>query len=101
MVSAAYTESFMLSCPSKKLMLIDCPGCGLQRSAWALLSGDVSASWELYPPTPFILLTLGFLIIHLIFNLKHGAAVIKYSYIITAITILINYVYKIINLQLL
>ncbi len=82
-------------------MLIDCPGCGLQRSVWAILHGDISAAWQIYPPGIFVVVTICLLVAHLLFSIKHGATILMYSYVITALTILINYTYKIINLQLL
>ncbi len=36
-------------CAWKGLWGIDCPGCGLTRSLWALLSGDIEASIALHP----------------------------------------------------
>ena len=95
-----WLEEHLLTCPSKKMFLLDCPGCGLQRSLLALLKGDMLLSWKLYPPTVFILLTLGTLAVHLVFNLRHGAAVLKILFIITTLVMAVNYIYKIINHQL-
>lgn len=93
-------ESYMLTCPSKKFFLIDCPGCGLQRSLWALAQGDFTAMWQLYPPTPFLLLTIIFLALHLIIGFRQGAHILKILFIITVLVMTVNYIYKIINHQL-
>ncbi len=96
-----WLQHHMLTCPSKKLLYIDCPGCGLQRSVIALLNGDVHTSWNLYPPTLFVLPTLIFLALHLSFDFRHGAFVLKCLYIVTTIAVIANYIYKISTNQLL
>ncbi len=93
-------EQYLLTCPSKKFFYLDCPGCGLQRSLLALIKGDIAASWNLYPPTLFILATLTLLLLHLIFSFKHGAYILKILFIITVAVMAANYFYKIINHQL-
>ncbi len=88
----------MLPCGLKKLTGIDCPGCGFQRSAASLLKGDLTASFEFYPPLILVFALFLLLIIHLIFNLKNGAALLKWTFIGTALSILINYIFKMTNL---
>lgn len=47
----------MLVCSSKQWLGVECPGCGLQRSAIALYQGEFSESLALYPGLiPLILL---------------------------------------------
>ena len=96
-----WLEQHMLQCPSKKLLVIDCPGCGLQRSILELLKGNLEASWSLYPPTIFILLTIAALAVHVTWGLKHGALLIKILFVLTTCVTAINYIYKIANHQLL
>lgn len=95
-----WTDNVMLSCPSKKFFYLDCPGCGLQRSAWALFHGEFTASWGIYPPTIFILATLVFLVLHLSIGFSRGAYILKILFIITVAVMAVNYIYKIINYQL-
>jgi Protein of unknown function (DUF2752) len=92
-----WLETHMLSCPSKKYLHIECPGCGLQRSIIALLKGDFSESFQLYPATVPIFFMLGFTMLHLKYKLANGAAIIKYLYIGIAIVIAVFYIYKIVN----
>lgn len=92
---ANWLQQHMFACPSKKLLYIDCPGCGFQRSLIALIRGDILSCWSFYPPTLFIIPTLLFLILHLCFHLKHGAFILKCLYIVSAIVITANYTYKI------
>ncbi len=49
----------MLTCFSKQYFGVECPGCGIQRSAIKLLQGDVLDSLALYPALiPFALLLI-------------------------------------------
>ncbi|MBS1917018.1 MAG: DUF2752 domain-containing protein [Bacteroidetes bacterium] len=91
----------MLSCPSKKYLHIECPGCGFQRSAIALLKGDFYSSFILYPATIPILCMLGFTVLHLKYKFANGANVLKYLQISIAIVIVVFYIYKIINHKIL
>ncbi|TZF85668.1 DUF2752 domain-containing protein (plasmid) [Pedobacter sp. BS3] len=56
-------QNYLLPCPFKKLTGIDCPGCGFQRSVVALFRGDLTESWQLYPPTIplLVLFTVSFI----------------------------------------
>jgi hypothetical protein len=90
----------MLTCPSKKWLHLECPGCGLQRSIIALLRGDIKTSLSLYPATIPLLTLLLVVAFHLRFDLRHGAAVIKYLYIGTAAIIFVFYIYKVLNHKL-
>ncbi|MEE1947156.1 DUF2752 domain-containing protein [Pedobacter sp. KR3-3] len=95
-----WLERHLLACPFKQTFGIDCPGCGLQRSVLALMKGDVVASFKLYPPTLPILFLVVFTILHLKFDFKNGAFLIKILYIGIALIIVVNYIYKILNHQL-
>ena len=53
----------MLPCGFKKLTGHDCPGCGFQRSVASLAEGDLSTSFEFYPPLALIFILFFLLII--------------------------------------
>jgi len=53
----------MLPCAYKSLFGIDCPGCGFQRSFIALLQGNFTESFRLYPATIPVLITVLYLLI--------------------------------------
>ena len=95
-----WLKNHMLTCPSKHFFHFDCPGCGLQRSFFALLEGNFVESFRLYPATTPILFCLIFTALHLKFKFKYGAEIIKGAYIFSALTIVISYVYKIFTHQL-
>lgn len=92
-----WLQQHLLTCPSKKYLHIDCPGCGFQRSVIALLKGDIAESVQLYPAAIPVLTLIMFAILHLKFKFTYGAAVIKYLQIFSAAVILGFYIYKIIN----
>ncbi|MDR3681508.1 MAG: DUF2752 domain-containing protein [Flavipsychrobacter sp.] len=93
-------ERHMLQCPSKALLHVDCPGCGLQRSLIALLRGNLGQSWHIYPPGIFMVALLILLCLHLLFGFRHGAKVLIYFFAGTSFIVVINYIYKIITHQL-
>lgn len=95
-----FAETHLLACPSRKYLHLQCPGCGLQRSLIALLRGDISDSFIVYPATIPILLLLVFLVLHLKFRYATGAFVIRGMYIFCAAIILVHYLYIIATNQL-
>lgn len=95
-----WMERNMLTCPSKKWLHMDCPGCGLQRSVIALFRGDIHTSLSLYPATIPLLVLVAFTALHLKFDFRHGAAVIKYLQLGAASIILVFYIYKVLNHKL-
>jgi len=92
-----WLQKNMFSCPSKKYLHIECPGCGFQRSFIALLSGDIQNSWHFYPATIPILLLFTFTLLHLKYKFVHGASTIKYLQAGVAFMIVVFYIYKILN----
>ena len=77
------------------MMGFDCPGCGMQRSFIELLKGNLADSLHLYPALLPTVFTLFFTGLHLFFNFKNGAAIIKYSFIFTIAIVLVSYLIKI------
>ncbi|KAA1245507.1 DUF2752 domain-containing protein [Aquimarina sp. RZ0] len=89
-----FLENNLLYCPSKKLMGIDCLGCGLQRSFILLIKGQLIDSILMYPALIPILIMFGYLISHLYFNFKNGASILTYFYFLNIILIVANYITK-------
>jgi hypothetical protein len=95
-----WMERNMLTCPSKKWLHMECPGCGLQRSVIALFRGDLPTSLSLYPATIPLLTLFVFAGLHLRFDFRHGAVVIKYLYFSTAAIVFLFYIYKVLTHKL-
>lgn len=49
---------WMPRCMLRTLTGYDCPGCGMQRAAHAVLNGDINAAWH-YNPFLFLILPVG------------------------------------------
>jgi hypothetical protein len=93
-------DIFLLPCPIKYLVQLDCPGCGFQRSFIELITGDFSGSFKLYPPTiPFIVSFISG-VATTIFKGNTNAKWLKAMYVLTGLIILANYIYKIATHQL-
>ncbi len=75
---------------------MDCLGCGMQRSFIALLKGDFVASFYYYPALMPMILMFFFLIAHLIFRFKNGAAWLKYLFIFNISIVVINFILKLV-----
>jgi hypothetical protein len=95
-----WMERNMLTCPSKKFLHLECPGCGLQRSVIALFRGDIQSSLSLYPATIPMLALLVLVALHLRFDFRYGAVAIKYLQLGVAIIVLVFYIYKVLNQKL-
>ncbi|WP_103067947.1 DUF2752 domain-containing protein [Aquimarina sediminis] len=91
---ASYLETHLFQCPTKRLIGIDCLGCGLQRSFILLIRGNITASFLMYPALIPMLIMLGYLTSHLIFKFKNGAKILQYFYILNIILIITNYFIK-------
>lgn len=90
----SYLETHLLQCPTKKLIGIDCLGCGFQRSFLLLVKGDLIESFLIYPALIPLLLMFGYLIAHLLLKFKKGAKTLQYFYILNSILIITNYIIK-------
>lgn len=92
-----WLEEHMGTCSFKEHTGMDCPGCGMQRALFELLRGNIIESIQYYPGLIPMIFTLAFLLLHLIFKFKHGARILKFSFIFTVIVILVTYIIKIVT----
>ena len=91
-----WLQNHLLTCPFKYLTGIDCPGCGFQRAVIALLQGDLSKSFHIYPPAIPLLIVFAYGILDAIFKLddKNGT-VKKLCFIVAGSIVLISYSVKV------
>lgn len=87
-------ENYMLPCFTKQIFGLDCPGCGLQRSALFLVRGEFVEAFKMYPAIYPILLLFTFLILGKLFKIKYAGLLVNLSLIISVATILISYILK-------
>lgn len=84
----------MLPCLNKSLFGIDCTGCGAQRAAVYLVSGEFSKAFVMYPAIYPIAILLLFLVFNLFFKFRNDF-VIKIGLIIFAAAVMIiSYIIK-------
>lgn len=96
MVFITWLQNHLLPCPFKYLTNIDCPGCGFQRAIIALVKGDLTQSFTLYPPAIPLVLFLGCLLFGKYLKLHTTRRLLKkYLIIIVVAMVLINYGFKI------
>ncbi|WP_343686706.1 DUF2752 domain-containing protein [Chryseobacterium gleum] len=87
-------KDFMLTCPSKKFLGVECLGCGAQRAIVLIFEGKFAEAFQMYPAVYTLLLF--FLTLGLSFIDKKR----KYSNIlmilvgINLIIMIIGYLYK-------
>ncbi len=88
----SWLEKHQLPCFYKHYLGFECIGCGMQTAFILLLKGELIESLKTYPallPTIFL---ISFLILHLIFKFRKGAIILKYSFIITVLIMIVSYV---------
>jgi hypothetical protein len=87
-------ESYMLPCFTKQLWGFDCPGCGLQRAIVFLIQGEFGAAFEMYPAIYPMLFLLGFIALDKLVSFKFSHIITISLALITAGTIITNYILK-------
>lgn len=92
-----WLENHQGTCYYKRYLGIDCPGCGMQRAFVELLKGHIWDSILMYPALIPMIFIFVFLILHLIFKFKHGATILKISFIFTVGIVIINFIVKLIK----
>lgn len=75
---------------------MNCPGCGLQRAFIALLKGNFAESLELNASLIPLLITIFYVIGHLLFSFKAGSRNIVVLVLITTSIAMVNFVIKLI-----
>ncbi len=89
-----WLENHSLPCLYKSIFGIECPGCGTQSAIIALLKGNLRESFLAWPPLLPMMFMMLYLILFLIFRFKHGLQLLKITFIINAIILTVNYIYK-------
>lgn len=90
----SWLESNMLPCYFKYFFGIDCPGCGLQRSILLLMSGNLKASIQMYPPLLPIIFVLLLHFLNKVITYKNKTIIFKLSVWSAAALTAANFFYK-------
>jgi len=91
-----WLEKRQLSCFYKSTLGVECPGCGIQRAILALLRGEFVESFKLFPALMPTVAMLIFLVVHLLYRLKHGAKILVTLFVFNVAVIFISYICKLI-----
>ena len=90
-------EDYMIPGLSKKLLGLECLGCGLQRSVSLLFHGDFVAAFKMYPAI-YLLIPLFILIgVNIFYKFKNANKLINVLALASVSIIIINYIIKLIN----
>ena len=92
-----WLENHTFPCLYKKLLGVDCPGCGMQRAIIELLKGDIKSSFIEFPALLPMMAMITYLILFLAFKFKNGLVVLKILFIFTSSLLVMGYLLKIVS----
>lgn len=87
-------EDFMLTCPSKKFLGVECLGCGAQRAIVLVFQGKFSEAFTMYPAVYTVLLFFFILGLSFIDNKRKYSSVLMTLIVINLVIMVVSYVYK-------
>ncbi|CAA7387002.1 DUF2752 domain-containing protein [Chryseobacterium fistulae] len=87
-------EDFMLSCPSKKFLGIECFGCGTQRAIVMVFEGKFTDAFHMFPAVYTLLLFFTLVIINFIDKKRNYGNGLIFLAIINSVIMVISYFYK-------
>jgi len=90
-------EEYMIPCLSKKLLGVDCFGCGLQRSVVLLFQGEFVQAFHMYPAIYTLIPLFIVFFVNTFFKFKYAGKLISSLSIISIAIIIINFIVKLIN----
>jgi hypothetical protein len=93
-----WLEQHQGTCSWKSHFGIECPGCGMQSAFIELLKGHLFESMRIYPALIPMMVLFVFLLLHLFFNYRKGALIIKILFIFTVCIVFIHFMYRIFTL---
>jgi len=87
-------EDFMLPCPSKKFLGIECFGCGTQRALVLVFEGKFAEAFHMFPAVYTLLLFLGFVVLNFIDKKRNYGQVLIFLAIVNSLIMVFSYFYK-------
>lgn len=87
-------EDFMLTCPSKKFLGIECFGCGAQRAIVMVFEGRFSEAFHLFPAVYTLLIFFGTVGISFIDKKRKYGNALLLAAVINVIIMIVSYYYK-------
>jgi hypothetical protein len=87
-------EDFMLPCPSKKFLGIECFGCGTQRAMVLVFEGRFAEAFHMFPAIYTLLLFLGFVALNFTDKKRNYGQVLIFLAIVNSLIMVFSYFYK-------
>lgn len=87
-------EDFMLPCPSKKFLGIECFGCGTQRAIVLVFEGKFSEAFHMFPAVYTLLLFLFTVGLNFIDRKRNYGNALVFLAITNSIIMVVSYFYK-------
>lgn len=87
-------EDFMLTCPSKKFLGVECLGCGAQRAIALVFEGKFSEAFHMYPAVYTLLLFFFTLGLSFIDKKRKYTNVLLGLIVINLVIAIVSYIYK-------
>ncbi|SEB38038.1 Protein of unknown function [Tenacibaculum sp. MAR_2009_124] len=87
-------EDYMLPCMNKEIFGIDCPGCGLQRSAALLSEGKFYDAFTMFPAIYTTILLVVIAIFHFFLKKKITLKILVILAISNVVIIILAYIIK-------
>lgn len=87
-------EDYMLSCPTKKFLGIDCFGCGTQRSIALLFEGKFAEAFQMFPAIYTLIVFLFFVVINFVDQRRDYSKFILFFAVISVVIMLVSFFIK-------
>ncbi|MGU3376053.1 DUF2752 domain-containing protein [Chryseobacterium sp. M5A1_1a] len=87
-------DDFMLTCPSKKFLGVECLGCGAQRAIVLVFEGKFSEAFHMYPAVYTLLLFFFMLGLSFLDKKRKYINVLLALVVINLIIAIVSYIYK-------
>ncbi|WP_265129828.1 DUF2752 domain-containing protein [Chryseobacterium oranimense] len=87
-------EDFMLTCPSKKFLGIECLGCGAQRAVMLVFEGRFSEAFHMYPAVYTLLLFFLTLGMSFMDKKRKYGGILMIMIAVNLVIMIISYYYK-------
>ncbi|SDQ70899.1 Protein of unknown function [Chryseobacterium soldanellicola] len=87
-------EDFMLTCPSKKFLGIECFGCGTQRAIVMVFEGRFADAFHMFPAVYTLLLFFATIVLNFVDRKRNYGNILIFLAIINAVIMVISYFYK-------
>ncbi|UTX50496.1 DUF2752 domain-containing protein [Chryseobacterium sp. MA9] len=87
-------SDFMLTCPSKKFLGVECLGCGAQRAIILVFEGKFSEAFQMYPAVYTLLLFFLILGVSFIDKKRKYGNILMILIFVNLIIMVAGYLYK-------